>query len=130
MEKWKDIKGYEGKYQVSNLGNVKSLQRFANHWQGGIRIVPEKILKQFIKQGYYYVDLGNKKQYRVNRLVACEFLINTYNKAEVNHNDGNKLNNHATNLEWATRSENMKHCYKTGLWNNQHTINKSGTKTK
>lgn len=130
MEIWKDIKGYEGKYQVSNLGNVKSLKRFVNHWQGGLRLVNERLLKSFIKQGYMYVDLGNRKQCRIHRLVAEAFITNVDNKPEVNHEDGNKLNNHVSNLEWATHSENMKHSYKTGLWNNQHTINKSGLKTK
>lgn len=130
MEKWKDIKGFEGKYQISNYGNVKSIKRFVNHWQGGLRLVNERLLKNFIKQGYMYVDLGNKKHYRIHRLVAESFITNSDNKLEVNHKDGNKLNNHVNNLEWATHSENMKHSYKTGLWNNQHTINKFGLNKK
>jgi hypothetical protein len=130
MEIWKDIKGYEGKYQVSNLGNIKSLARYVNHPLGGKRYVKEKMLKQFIKQGYAHVDLYlDKHQHcKIHRLVAKAFIKELPNKIEVNHIDGDKLNNNVSNLEWANRSENMKHCYKSGLWNNQYTINKSGQK--
>lgn len=128
MEEWKDINGFEGLYQVSNFGNVKSLARYVNHWQGGLRFRKEKILKPFIKQGYHYVDFGRKKQYRVHRLVAQTFLDNPYDKPDVNHIDGNKLNNEVNNLEWVTASENMIHLVKNKLWNNQYTINKVGQK--
>lgn len=70
------------------------------------------------KDGYLKVDLyrnGNRTTERVNRLVATAFIPNPENKPDVNHKDGNKLNNHYSNLEWVTKSENMKHAYQTGL---------------
>ncbi len=130
MEKWKDIEGYEGYYQVSNLGNVKSLGRYVNNPHGGKRYIRERILKPFNKKGYLYVDLLKIKQHRIHRLVAAAFIDNKDDSAEVNHINGIKNDNRVENLEWCTRSENMKHSYKTGLWNNQHTIVKRGMKTR
>lgn len=120
-ELWKDIVGYEGCYQVSDLGNIKSLYReVACVSRGGknfIKGTPEKILK--LKQSgntdYWYVNLckdGVVRYFSVHRLVAQAFVSNPENKAEVNHIDGNKKNNLAINLEWATRSENLKHRYR------------------
>ncbi|AGY48385.1 HNH endonuclease [Bacillus phage Slash] len=115
MEKWKDIKGYEGYYQVSDLGNVRSLDRKDTRgyeWKG-------KILRLKInKNGYCFVALskGSKVSYpRVHRLVAEAFIPNPENKRCVNHDDGNKSNNKIDNLFWATSSENNKHAYETGL---------------
>ena len=104
-EIWKDIKDYEGFYQVSNLGNVRSVPR-----NGTVKYY--KILKPNNVKGYYQVTLqkkGKKKIYKVHRLVAKTFIKNTYNKREVNHIDGNKLNNAVTNLEWVTAKENSNH---------------------
>jgi len=115
MEIWKDIEGYENKYQVSNLGNVKSLET----WAGDRYIRREKILKNNLcGNGYYYVCLsknGKVKKYKVNRLVAQAFIPNIDNKPFTNHIDGNKLNNCVDNLEWCTQSENMKHASMMGL---------------
>lgn len=101
-EIWKDIEGYEGKYQVSTWGRVRSL------YGGEIRI-----LKPFKNEkGYLKVQLSNSgkgKKYRVNRLVAQAFIPNLYNLPQVNHKDGNKENNSYTNLEWTTNSINQKH---------------------
>ena len=113
-EIWKDIQGYEGFYQISNFGRVKSLARLSiqNH------LLPEKILKQSELNGYYKVNLQNKegvKSHQVHRLVAIAFLANTDNKPCVNHIDGDKHNNNVNNLEWCTVSENNKHAYKMGL---------------
>jgi hypothetical protein len=102
MTKWKDIKGYEGLYQVSNSGEIKSFKR-----------VPEKILKlSNDKDGYLQVQLcknGKKKTYRVHALVAGAFIDNPYNKTEINHKDYNVKNNNVDNLEYVSHIENIKH---------------------
>ena len=98
-EIYKDIKGYEGKYQVSNLGNVKSL-----HYNNTNR---EKVMKPSIKKGYLSVDLGYRNPHLVHRLVAEAFLENPNNLPCVNHKDENKDNNTETNLEWCSRSYNI-----------------------
>lgn len=106
QEIWKDVKGYEGLYQVSNLGRVKNKIR-------------NKCLKpNKTTWGYYGVALyknGISKRFQVHRLVAIAFIDNLMDKKEVNHKDGNKLNNCVENLEWCTRSENMKHSFTMGL---------------
>lgn len=110
-EQWKDIKGYEGFYQISNLGRVKRL--------GNLPPYKEHFLKLICnRQGYFYVCLcvENKRQAKtVHRLVAQAFIPNSKNKPCVNHIDGKKSNNKAENLEWCTHCENTKHAYKTGL---------------
>ena len=116
MEEWRDIKGYEGKYMISNLGRVKSLERTV--WNGrGYRIVPEKILKAGDNgHGYLFVMLckdGKYKNCRINRLVAQAFLENPQNLPEVNHKDEDKTNNCVENLEWCSKLYNIK--YGTGI---------------
>ena len=115
-EIWKDIKGYEGIYKVSNLGNVLSLKR--THKSGFQKRL--KLLKQHgDTSGYPQVVLykdGERKTYKVHRLVAESFIENPFFKPEVNHKDGVKTNNVADNLEWCTRKENMFHAKETGLW--------------
>lgn len=106
-EIWNDIKGYEGKYKVSNLGRIKSLRK-------------NKVLKQTInkRDGYFYVGIckdGKRKNRKVHRLIAETFMPNPKNKPTVNHIDGNKENNCISNLEWCSQSENMKHSYRIGL---------------
>lgn len=104
-EFWKDIIGYEGLYQVSNLGNVKSL----NYHRTG----QEKLLSLRISShGYLLINLYKDGKYichSVHRLVAEAFLPNTNNYPEVNHIDKNKLNNNVDNLEWCTRKYNQNH---------------------
>lgn len=100
QEIWKDIKGYEGKYQISNLGNVKSL----NYNKIGV----EKLLS-FWKSKYLYVNLykNNKgKTFKVHTLVAEAFIPNPNNYPQVNHKDENKHNNCVNNLEWCTAKYN------------------------
>ena len=94
MEKWKDIKGYEGLYQISDLGNVKSIRT-------------NKILKYgYSHNGYRIVNLKGK-MFRVHRLVAEAFIDNKEHLPYVNHKDENKENNNVNNLEWCTSSYNI-----------------------
>ena len=123
MEIWKDIKGYEGQYQVSNLGYIKS----SYMWTGDKYIKREKILRNVLyKNGYLYVSLskdGKVKRFKVNRLVAEAFIENPYNLPITNHKDGDKTNNCVSNLEWCTYGENLSHAYKTGLRKSTHIKN-------
>lgn len=116
-EIYKDIPEYKGIYQVSNLGNIKSVARSYTNSKGKTYNIKERILKLTISNGYYSVTLNNKgkKRFTVHRLVALAFIENPSNKDEVNHIDGNKLNNCYKNLEWCTKSENTLHAYRTGL---------------
>lgn len=130
-EVWKDIKGYEGLYQVSNKGRVKSLDRYSS---GRRRFCKGQFLREnnsFV--GYPLVHLSKynvKKGCRVHRLVIETFVPAVEGKKLCNHIDGDKLNNHADNLEWCTHSENTTHAHAEGLikYNNtsyyysQHTI--------
>ena len=109
-EEWRDVVGYEGLYQVSSEGRVKSLERKLSHWRGGERIQKERILKQSVVYGGYLrvclsVD-GKTKMLRVHRLVCEAFHKNPENKPEVNHINEDKTDNRACNLEWCTRREN------------------------
>lgn len=117
-EVWKDIKGYEGIYQVSNLGRIKRVCRFVSG-----KHLREKILKGGIyPNGYHFVCLrknGVNTNHLSHRLVANAFVNNSRGVSDVNHIDGDKLNNRADNLEWVTRSENLKHALKIGLIDNQ-----------
>lgn len=110
-EAWVDIKNYEGLYQISSLGEVKSLKRNTTH---------ERILIPRIdRNGYLYVILcknGITKTKKIHRLVAENFIENPENKYSVNHKDGNKLNNCVDNLEWATMKEQARHAVDNGLW--------------
>ena len=103
-EIWKDIKGYEGIYQVSNLGRIKSLKRKVSHKRLGAFNVPERILVSVDKGlGYMIVGLfkdNKQKMMRVHRLVAQAFIPNPKNYNLINHKDENPSNNHVDNLEW------------------------------
>lgn len=106
-EIWKDVKGYEGLYQVSNLGRVKSLD-----YDGSKK---ERIMSPYNVHGYSRVRLFNDKKRvstSVHRLVAGAFISNPENKPFVNHIDGNKSNNKIENLEWCNNSENLIHAYR------------------
>lgn len=117
-EIWKDIESYEGLYQVSNLGKVKSLERYVN-WRNTKKLCKSFILKPYDNSfGYLIVKLckeGKMRNYRVNRLVAKAFIPNPNNRPEVNHLDGCKYNNCVENLEWCFPKENVAHAYKNNL---------------
>lgn len=108
-EIWKDIKGYEGYYKISNLGRVKSLRRKKDNG----------IMKKYLDtQGYPKVSLTinyKLKSYLIHRIVAFAFVLKHKNDTEVNHINGIKHDNMASNLEWCTAKENSIHAVNTGL---------------
>lgn len=109
IEIWKDVIGYEGLYQVSNLGRIKSLRRTITKSNGKSMCVAERILKSFFNRGYEYVTLSKEAKQpnlKVHRLVAEAFLPNDNNLPDVNHIDENKANNRVENLEWCTKEYN------------------------
>lgn len=111
MEIWKDIQGYEGRYQISNYGRVKSLHYHKEHREAILAL-------KKTRRGYWIIGLWNgvkKKFFSVHRLVAMAF-IPPYNGEQVNHVDADKTNNHVENLEWCTAKENTLHAIKLGLF--------------
>lgn len=120
-EEWKDIEGYEGLYQISNKGRVKSLVG----WNGHKYISREKILKPSkTSTGYWKVDLhknGKKKSLKLHRVIASAFIPNPNNLPFINHIDSNPLNNSLENLEWCTPKYNSQYSYEHG--NHKRKIN-------
>jgi len=119
-EIWKPVVGYEGFYEISNLGRLKSLRCWAH---GKICYLKSpKIIKTFINpttgyECFVFGEWGRFKTMRFNihRLVAMSFIPNPYNLPEIDHVDGNKLNNRVDNLEWVTRETNIQRAFKLGL---------------
>ena len=115
-EVWKPIKGYEGIYEVSDLGRVRSLPRMLTDSKGRRHPVPMKILKMHDRKGYDSVtlqDMGRKTIMSVHRLVAMAFIPNPDNLPVINHRDENPKNNQVSNLEWCDISYNTR--YGTGV---------------
>lgn len=119
-EEWEDIPGFEGKYAASTFGRIK---RYAGYYsttfkgKALIRFNKEKVISgnSLSVKGYKRVNLTDGKTHFVHRLVATTFITNPSNKPQVNHIDGNKLNNHVSNLEWVTNQENRNHAVKHSL---------------
>jgi len=113
-EIWKDIPEYEGLYKVSNMGNIKNV----GYYRNGVILKRERMMTPWLgTPGYLEVSLRKDlKTYRVfvHRAVALAFISNSENKEQVNHKDGNKLNNNSENLEWVTNSENSVHAFEHG----------------
>lgn len=109
-EIWKDVPGYEGRYQASTLGRVKSLDKPLKNPKEGRSVFKGRVLKcHTAKNKYVFVMFGDRITRNVHRIIAQTFLPNPENKPTVNHKDGNPSNNHLSNLEWATWSENECH---------------------
>jgi hypothetical protein len=106
MEKWKNIIGFEDSYMVSDLGNIKSIERLVNCKNESKRLIKERILKPNIgTNGYKYVNLEGKTKY-IHRLVALHFIKNEKKLSDVDHINGDKLNNNINNLRWLSHFEN------------------------
>lgn len=119
-EIWKDIPGFEGCYQASNIGRVRSLDRYVDYDKFGKKqFAKGQLIKdQPDSKGYrrLVIQLNNKSRlYRIHRLVALAFIPNPQNLKEINHINGIKTDNRVENLEWCTRSHNNKHMYAIGL---------------
>ena len=118
-ETWKPIPGMESFYEASSLGRIRSISREVNTGNGFTRTAKGKVLApQICGHRYYRVTIamcGTKIGHAVHRLVAKAFIANPGNLPEVNHKNGNRLDNRAENLEWCTRSSNINHAIGAGL---------------
>jgi hypothetical protein len=117
-EQWRNVRGHEKRYMVSNLGRVRAIYRKRSktlRHKDGEGVMSSPINRKGYPKLSLYGDNGKRVNYEVHALVARAFVPNPENKPCVNHIDGNKANNHVSNLEWCTWLENMEHARKTGL---------------
>lgn len=118
QEIWKDIKGYEKLYQASNLGNIRSLDKYVHSKNNSLRFVQGRLIKTKVcRSGYLNVCLwknGSKKCFYVHRLIANTFLNNPNNLPQINHIDMDKTNNKVFNLEFCTAKYNIQQTFKKG----------------
>lgn len=120
MEKiWKDVIGYEGFYEVSSIGNIRSVGRTVTRIDGVQYFKKSKLMSPCLSSCNYLTvtltDSASQKSVLVHRIVAMAFVDGFDETLFVNHKDGNKLNNSVENLEWVTRKENVSHACKLGL---------------
>lgn len=119
-EIWTQVPDYNNFYEVSNLGNIRSIDRYVNSKNGSTRVVKGKKTKLIDNGSYYVVGLskhGKTRQHYVHRIVAEAFIPNVYNLPIVNHINGNKLDNRVENLEWCTIEYNVKDAWENDLMN-------------
>ena len=116
-ETWEKVPGFDGFYEISNMGKVRSLTRFRGNGNGGY-YQKGRILLGWISGGYKtfcICFLGSRKFFQLHRMLAIVFIPNPENKPCINHKNGKKLDNRLKNLEWVTYAENNKHAYDIGL---------------
>jgi len=129
QENWIPIQNYENSYEISNLGNIRSLDRYLLRKDGRKYLKKGKYLNPGKNtKGYYQVRLEGGNIYRVHRLVALAFIPNPLNLPQVNHKNGIKTDNRAENLEWCTNSQNQLHAYNNGLQKDRSGENNSRAK--
>lgn len=119
MVTWKEIIGYEGRYEASDDGQIRGLTRSVKHNYGGLKIVRGVVIKHgFTTQGYASLDLckeGKATTRLVHRIIAETFIPNPANLPQINHINGIKTDNRVANLEWVSVSGNQLHSYRMGL---------------
>ena len=121
VEVWKDIEGFEGLYQISNLGRLRTVERMVRHSCGKVQKVKSRVrVPQVVNRGKGYMGVvlyrnSETTSKYIHRMVATAFIPNPENKPQVNHIDGDTRNNRLDNLEWATGSENQAHMVELGL---------------